>query len=1546
MMERHPQGYLSRKVFITQIQIRTWGELENASIQALCLSSETNSYLHKAGFRKIGELLQPTPTQRTLALTIPYENRQEIVRQAKWAIGRWQKYFTQEKIQALQAFKSLEATTAISPLAVLTADDIYAVLYPAHAPQPSYQLIRIEALHLPSRAYNALLRYKITTVGQLANLSEEQIGLIPGIGPKSVEEIRQVLGRYINDPTLRILTERPLADLPVIAEFAETPLLVLQLPTWIYTRFKMSQITTVGQLAALTDTQLGKLGRARHLSEQRLATVKASLTAYLHQHSRQPEDRPDAFSDSSTVQEDTEARETDTVISQPAPTLLQQQEAELRQALVGLKFIGELPIHETKFYAMCQIVQAEAMTGAGIPNPQNVPAALFVTLMVFTARFAQVEGRNFWTPYAELVWGLPEADPTFQNECRQYFATAVHELEQAFPKLLPFTQTSDGDVVRPIYRHAILPAYLKDDFIHWLQKEWPNILDIPAENLAEALQSDRHVQSQPRPLAEFLQSEETTETAVALVMQLADGIRQVQSGQPPTTMDEQWPPHTLLHTLWQAVSSHLQTATTTAAVRMGRGKLEWVWDLEENDLYLRLRNLILLKEPQKLIWDDADVELYANPWQLDSGQWWLDELLLLPESPAITGGLIVLDAADEILARLNVPPLPVQPWLSFRPEPGRDTAVLNTEIIESGQYLISTTEDAALRGKVTQQDRLPLPHLLRTVAGHQKAGLYHLNLPVAVWQGAAQIAEFALNEEVVRERPCLTNNHLLTGSSPRLPAVYQNTAVQLILPTPTSDTVLWLKMGQETRKIPLNPQLSSAQLTIDLQPYLLPTPATYSLQLRQGLRPLLKEPLEFTTLPGIQISPPSPNRVYSPSLPPQCTLRGLTPENILFNPRYHYKVRPDGAILLTWIDLREDDCRLNLQFGEQTIQLGWPLPQRIFSWLEPTPSHGFVRESDLAKTTIYLIAPNEKKYPQGRTYKYSEVWIAGAEQDTRRIEFRKRRHLSKVVIQPGDPVHDMIREYIRRHPGQPARVQVRLYQDEWTLLEVHPQPQINQAAVNYRPEQQIIHFACDVNTPWEGAITFALYDLHQPFASPKTWHFERLETNHELPLVIPDSAYDYLLTIQCDGQRLQLPQILRLTRGIKAAYHTKDIALLLDYLQGHLQGAISSKCSVDFIRLMIQQTTSEVPFAPNRKQLYQFATLANVGHIKSLPEELERLWPGLHRLQLVHDIDAWHDQYGLLPTWAILDQPMRLQLQRHPKVILRVFPEKVLQQGKWGIGYAYLKLERNQKEKVYVSWRPYYEHYIQVKVGRPPANDILLSEMDTQELRIIRQCSHCGRFIKMETPELQAEHSRCLKYYDARFKSVTEKKNLVATFRFEQAHLQHRSHQSSYIDQQRIALLWRQEEDQIILDDPNPISQAAYQYAAAQWVRRYHVDAQYQELFEQLINYRRHSFDQFAEHLEEFQIPAFQAAARFLLAFRTSEPPLHLDRILLLLALLLRTQAHHPEQLSGLLQVIRLKVSNLEQLLVMAENLCPELLLWALTWAELFFVHALIKGKK
>ena len=184
-----------QKALINQIRAETRARWEQAPIQALRLSLATHAYLHRAGFRTIHHVLYPTPEQLTQVKGITNETKREIREKLKWAIGRWKSYFRWRVMQGLRK-QSLGSTVEVTQTAspgqleelttqadlildhlgdYLIADDVYALLFPPSPEEESYVHIRIEAMSLSGRTYNALIRSHITTVGQLKTLTAEQL---------------------------------------------------------------------------------------------------------------------------------------------------------------------------------------------------------------------------------------------------------------------------------------------------------------------------------------------------------------------------------------------------------------------------------------------------------------------------------------------------------------------------------------------------------------------------------------------------------------------------------------------------------------------------------------------------------------------------------------------------------------------------------------------------------------------------------------------------------------------------------------------------------------------------------------------------------------------------------------------------------------------------------------------------------------------------------------------------------------------------------------------------------------------------------------------------------------------------------------------------------------------------------------------------------------------------------------------------------------------------------------------------------------------------
>jgi DNA-directed RNA polymerase alpha subunit len=71
-------------------------------------------------------------------------------------------------------------------------------LLPPQSPSPPLNLTSLDVLGLSIRPHNALRRRDITTVDQLARMSDEEIRGVPNIGPKSLAEIQEKLQAYLS----------------------------------------------------------------------------------------------------------------------------------------------------------------------------------------------------------------------------------------------------------------------------------------------------------------------------------------------------------------------------------------------------------------------------------------------------------------------------------------------------------------------------------------------------------------------------------------------------------------------------------------------------------------------------------------------------------------------------------------------------------------------------------------------------------------------------------------------------------------------------------------------------------------------------------------------------------------------------------------------------------------------------------------------------------------------------------------------------------------------------------------------------------------------------------------------------------------------------------------------------------------------------------------------------------------------------------------------------------------------------------------------------
>ena len=95
--------------------------------------------------------------------------------------------------------------------------------------------------------------------------------------------------------------------------------------------------------------------------------------------------------------------------------------------------------------------------------------------MVFSVRYSNADSLAFWQPYAKEVWDI-EYSQEFDQTCRVYFfSTARPHITEISG--LNLYETRYRDLVGPLFRHAIIPAYALNDVARWFAKHLHAVRD-------------------------------------------------------------------------------------------------------------------------------------------------------------------------------------------------------------------------------------------------------------------------------------------------------------------------------------------------------------------------------------------------------------------------------------------------------------------------------------------------------------------------------------------------------------------------------------------------------------------------------------------------------------------------------------------------------------------------------------------------------------------------------------------------------------------------------------------------------------------------------------------------------------------------------------------------------------------------------------------------------------------------------------------------------------------------------------------------------------
>lgn len=796
----------------------------------------------------------------------------------------------------------------------------------------------------------------------------------------------------------------------------------------------------------------------------------------------------------------------DTVVDLTALRL----DALLWRALNGVRLIGELPISDTAFRQIAEVMR-DAYLIRGRPNISKIPPALFITSMVFCARYSEEEVRNFWTPYARLVWELPEASLTFQNRCRKHFEACRKHLAQWFGFAFPIIEGQARSVVRPVYHHAVIPYYLEDAFATWIVRSLENLHHLIAvygpEALPTLLIDEPSLNRFPPSLRSFILGE-TSATAATLITQLSEAATVYLSDEEDVAYLISSP---IERALWLKVQGYLDDKIENERMRRGpQPVLIWGWLLDEAELQLRLAHVSGRDGvPDMCVWAEkgetalSESDHYAvlgeYLWRNRDG-WSLDEVRL--SGGPFDGQIAVLsdeheDDRPDVLLRKEVPPLPSSTILFARESRQGWATFVGPERVTDGDWLISIAEGVALWDEdgnpIAPYEKEYVPDLLREHSAHVTAGWYALRLPVIVTQDGEPLFTIERASKQIGV-PVLEGPCLLPNLSSRIPPVFNGLPVTLRIPGMANDndmlshttlsihSAIYSKLSHldelKTDGVLSMPAYGDCAIALDT---LFPGEAgVYTLNLRRGLKSLLDEPLQFSYLPGVEVQAPEHDRHYSPAYLPDARLFGVAIEQVVVDAMRARREPIDGVVQVIWHDLRTPECSLRVEISDQTISLAWPI-RRTYAWVDSLADDGTLRAKDRDAATIHI---------RGNRYQHITWRVGGASEREVRID---AKGVLDFALSHDAPLLDMIEKRHETH----VPVEIVAGGAAWTLFEYVRTPDLSVQRVAYDAAIRQLVLECLAGHVYQGDFRLQVQKANAPVDEPEfIADFERLKEEH------------------------------------------------------------------------------------------------------------------------------------------------------------------------------------------------------------------------------------------------------------------------------------------------------------------------------------------------------------------------------------------------------------------------------------------------------------------
>jgi hypothetical protein len=1200
-------------------------------------------------------------------------------------------------------------------------------------------------------------------------------------------------------------------------------------------------------------------------------------------------------------------------------------------------FIGEIPFGRKSFEYLCELIQKRYIKNSHIKIYQ-VPPAMFVTSMVFCARYSEEEARNFWKPYSRIVW-RKEISQHFQNVCRKHFVVCKEFLQEKYNFLFPIIKT--GDVVRPVYHQAVIPYYLQSNFAEWLVDHFEKILEFSTDVLPAVLNEEKSLDYVPPRLRNFVQQAETSDTAAKLIQQMAKAIKLFQSTEQFEAVNSVMS-SPIERSLWREIYQELiEQQLQLETIRKYTPRLEWVWDLELNELHLKLSQVRSSKDekPNLIVWAgkgskdlrNEEILLDIHPWQLSSGDWELEPEIITDKGDP-NGKIYVLSEEydfekslesqdDHIIFGKDLPEIN-QDTVFFYISTNRSVARIKEIIHINGNWIVLSKDHIEIidyEKSICANEDLYIPALLRE-SGYQFAKKYSIKLPVILQTKSDEI-EFEEPQSTFVVQAELLGKKQIEGLSNNVQPIFQTPNVILQLDAEFTETELartWVsihKGGMFLNSVSLA-ELQKRKLIYKRNRYFITLkefvndPGSYSVNILYDLQLLLEENLRFAYLPNVTISGPDPNICYSPAYPLKIALSGVDKSRVKTGIEERVKFEQnDEGIQLLWKELRLPEVRFSIQWEGNNINFSWEI-NRVSAWIDG----GGDKDNIIAgqEDNVILNARGNSKE--------EIVWFI------RDTNHRRRINLDFQGVYCRGLNQSALRDLLRNSDLIQSHVAISIREHTWDVFTYNKIPSLNIKSVSYeKPHLTILLSQSEI---LRGDFTIQIKDKNKPISPLKIFRVDFLEEKSQFDIDLVPGKYQ--------AEILLGDEILAVSQEIIVSKPTVEV--------------------VEIPKIYILISKGE-KFTP--QELFETVSSSRKA-IQEIPENKQsNLISILKQLVTVNCRDTWvtQDKWDeglkrLLPSWAVLKYPLRFQTQEHRK-IFHIFPQQVVFGAKAGKGYMAAKMGLDQV-KIYAAWNTDFDNNkTSIWLKFPQVDSIeRFCDLDEYDLWPGYQCIDCGIIVGSRRGTYLQLSPQTVKFHmhnksrsiQDQFINVDDKPIEGQVSQYQEKILNHcywpnevvGNNYFNDLDSGKIRPL--QGDINIPVGVFKPID---YYIAISEAFQNYRKPKS-QIYIKQII-----AKDTLFKDIKDFvfkkkdEVPAFSAALRLEQQILSGKQLYLLPKNVLLLSTILRLKAYNFQLYEEILTRDNSLENEIVNLTFQTMKSCPKLLEWSIAWTEIFFNHAI-----